>query len=276
MLVCLLLLMTAALGLLFQGEGTTRFVLALDGHQVELFNRGTYANHSVLRATSYMGADLTMLVVVVPLLMISSYSLRKTTKSLMIINGALMIAFYYSISLAFGAAFNPYFLLYTVLFAVSGFALANALIMLIKTSNLLMIAQTRSISTVIFLMIGGLSALIWLTLIIPAYSSGDYSAFIDVNTTEPTFTLDIGIVFPLFMTTSYLLYQRKRSGYVMTPVVLTFFALVGAMVSIQTMIQYFYQVDIPLQDLIRLVISFILLGLISLGLNIRFLQCHFE
>lgn len=276
MLVCLLLVITAALGLFFQGEGTTRFVTALDGHQVELLNRGTYANHSILRATSYMGADLTIMIIVVPLLLVSSYVSKKSSKSLMILCGGLMIAFYYSISLAFGAAFNPYFLLYTVLFAVSGFALANALGLLIKTSRSWIITQTKNVSTVIFLIIAGLSALVWLTLIIPTFFSGDYSAFIDVNTTEPTFALDIGIVFPLFMVIAYALHQKRRIGYVLTPVLLMFYALVGVMVSIQTSVQYVYQVDIPLEDLVRLVISFIVLGMVSLGLIFRFFKRHFK
>lgn len=273
LLVCLLLITTALAGLLWQEEGSTKIATAIDGREVELYGRGAYANHSQLRATSYMGADWTMLLIVVPLLLIASAVLNKFSKSLLVCSGALMIAFYYSISLAFGAAFNQYFLLYTALFSVAGFSFGYSVYLLNKTSwKREKLPQSRNWATAIFLFLAGASALIWLSMIIPAMISGDFSEFIDVNTTEPTFALDIGIIFPLFTVCGIALLKQKDFGYRFTPVLLTFYSLVGALVAVQTIVQHAYGIEIPLPQMIGLVASFIALGIVALILNVRFMR----
>jgi len=273
LLVCILLMATALAGLFFQGEGSARFVTALDGREVILYGRGAYANHSVLRATSYMGADLAMLSVVVPLLLIASACLKKFPKSILVCSGALMIAFYYSITLAFGAAFNRYFLLYTALFAVSGFSFGYSVCLLSRMPwKREKPTQSKNRGTAAFLFLAGSTALIWLSMIIPALVSGDFSEFIDVNTTEPTFALDIGIIFPLFTVCGIALLQQREFGYKFTPVLLTFYSLVGALVAVQTVVQHGYGIEIPLPQLLGLVVSFIALGAIALILNVRFMR----
>ncbi len=271
LLICVLLVSTALAGLLGQGESSARTVTALDGREVELYGRGAYANHSLLRATSYMGADWAIMSVVVPLLLLASACLRKLPKSLLVCSGALMIAFYYSISLAFGAAFNRYFLLYTALFAQAGFSLGYSVYLLGRTSwQQKKQTQSRNRGTAVFLFLAGASALIWLSMIIPALISGDFSEFIDINTTEPTFALDIGIIFPLFIVCGIALLKQREFGYRFTPVLLTFYSLVGVMVAVQTIVQRIYSVEIPLPQMIGLVASFIALGTIALILNVRF------
>lgn len=273
LLVCVLLMATALAGLFWQGEGSSKNVSAIDGREVELYGRGAYANHSILRATSYMGADSAMLLAVVPLLLVTAACMRKFPKSLLVCSGALMIAFYYSISLAFGAAFNRYFLLYTALFSVAGFSFGYSVYLLSKTSwKQENHPQSRNWGTAIFLFLAGASALIWLSMIIPALISGDFSEFIDVNTTEPTFALDIGIIFPLFTVCGIALLKQKEFGYRFTPVLLTFYSLVGALVAIQTIVQHGYGIEIPLPQMIGLVASFIALGIIALILNVRFMR----
>jgi hypothetical protein len=273
LLVCLLLLATALAGLLWNGEGSSRTVSAIDGRDVELFGRGAYANHTIMRATTYIGADWTILLIIVPLLLVTAGMLNRFPKSLLVCSGALLIAFYYSISLSFGAAFNHFFLLYTTLFSVSGFSFGYSVYLSGKSSwRCETQSQSRSRGTAGFLFIAGVTALIWLSMIIPGMISGDFSAFIDVNTTEPTFVLDIGAVFPLFTVCGISLMKKKEFGYRFTPVLLTFYTLVGALVAVQTVVQNSYGVEIPLPQLISLVASFIAFGTISLVLNIRFMK----
>lgn len=273
LLVCILLMVTALVGLFWQGEGSLKIVMAIDGREVELYGHGAYANHSLLRATSYMGADWAMLLVVVPLLLIASAFLNRFPKSLLVCSGALMIAFYYSITQAFGAAFNHFFLLYTALFSASGFSFGYSVYLAGKTSwKRKTQTQSKNRGTATFLFLAGASALIWLGMIIPALLSGDFSEFIDVNTTEPTFALDIGIIFPLFTVCGIALLKQREFGYSFTPVLLTFYSLVGALVVMQTFVQHGYGIEIPLPQLIGLIISFITLGAIALILNVRFLN----
>lgn len=270
---CLLLLATATCGLLSQQEATTRLASTIDGRTIELYGRGAYAHHSILRAATYLGTDWAVLLLVVPLLLLTVSRMGKSPQSLLLCSGALMIAFYYSISLAFGAAFNRYFLLYTLLFAVAGFTLGHALYLLHQTTwKPTKQTAGSNTGTAIFLFMAGASALIWLSLIIPALASGDFSQFIDINTTEPTFVLDMGIVFPFFTVCGVALLKQKEFSYRFTPVLLTFYTLVGAMVVMQTCVQLRLGLEIPLPQLFGMVVSFVALGALALWLNVRFLR----
>jgi hypothetical protein len=270
--VCILLVATTLIGIFWQGEDSAKIVTAIDGREVELLGRGAYANHSILRAASYIGADLTMLLIVLPLLLITNSYMRKSNKSLLVMSGVLMIVLYYSISLTFGAAINQFFLLYIVLFSLAGFTFTYAVYLSGKTLWRMDPPQGRNLGTSVFLLLAGASALIWLTMLIPAIISGDYSELIDINTTEPTFVLDIGIIFPIFTACAVALLKGREFGFRFAPTLLTFYSLVGTMVAIQTMVQQRYGIEIPLPQMIGLVVSFIVLGIIALILNIRFMK----
>jgi hypothetical protein len=276
LLVCALLAATALSGILWQQESLVKTAIAFDGRQVELFGRGAYANHSLIRATSYLGADWAMLVFVIPLLLLSSAYILKDPRSLFLCSGGFMIAFYYSISQAFGAAFNQFFLLYTVLFSVTGYSFGYSLSLLAKSTwKRNSTLQRKNRATAIFLFLAGASALIWLTMIIPAMITMDYSEFLDINTTEPTFAMDIGVIFPLFTICGIALLKESEFGLRMTPVLLTFFSLVGFLVVSQTIVQHIYGIQIPLPQMISLVASFIVLGVAALLFNIYFMKRNF-
>ena len=276
LLVCTLLAATALSGILWQQESSVKTAVALDSRQIELFGQGAYTNHSLIRAASYIGADWAMLIIVIPLLLLSSAYLIKDPRALFLCSGGFMIAFYYSISQAFGAAFNPFFLLYTVLFSVTGYSFGYSLFLLAKSTwKRNSTLQRKNRATAIFLLLAGASALIWLSMIIPAMITMDYSEFIDINTTEPTFAMDIGVIFPLFTICAIALLRESEFGYRMTPVLLTFYSLVGILVVSQTIVQHLYGVQIPLPQMISLVASFIILGAAALVINIKYLRRNF-
>jgi len=272
-LVCGLLAAAALIGLLPPTEGPAVTATAIDGREVTLYGRGPYANHSILRATSYMGADLAILTTVVPLLLICAACLKRHPRSLLLASGGLMLALYYSISLAFGAAFNRYFLLYTVLFSVTGFTFGYSVHLSGHTSwKPVKHPRRKYWVTAVFMLVAGASALIWLSMILPALPSGDFSEFIDINTTEPTFVLDIGVIFPLFTICAISLLKHKEFGYRFTPILLTFYTLVGLLVAVQTLVQQSHGIEIPLPQMIGLVASFITLGAVALVLNVLFMK----
>lgn len=270
LLVSMLLIITSLLGLLCnQGKGP-QSALTLDGRDVELYGYGAYSNHSLVRATTFKGADLTIILIVVPMLIFTTLLKKKYPKLSLIQSGALMLALYYSISLAFGAAFNNFFLIYTVLFSLSLFTFVLSVYLISKKSWSKNNNKYKNIGTSLFLFIAGGSALIWLGLIIPALATGDYSEFIDLNTTEPTFVLDIGLIFPFFVFCAAGLLKKKELSYRFTPVLLTFYTLVGLMVIFQALFQNYYGIYMPKQQFMTLIVSFAVLGLISLIVNINF------
>ena len=270
-LVGFLLLASALPGLMDREAGIARSFTSIYGENIELLGYGAYANLSLLRASSYIGADWTMVLLVVPLLWLCAALMIRQPKWVLISGGGLIMAFYYAISLAFGADFNRYFLIYTVLFAVTGYTLAYFVQLTGKLKWHLQDATRISVwRPTVMLFVAGGTALVWLALIIPAQIQGDYSAFIDLNTTEPTFVLDLGVLFPLFTYCGWALLKQKSFGYRFTPALLTFYTLVGAMVTLQTLVQRQNGIVIPLPEMLGLVMSFIVLGSVSLVINLGF------
>jgi hypothetical protein len=272
LIVIALLITTSLLGLLLNQKGITESALTLDGREIKLYGQGTYSNHSLVRATTYKGADLAIILFVVPILIVTDLLKNKYPKLFLIQSGALMITLYYSISLAFGAAFNDFFLIYIALFSLSLSAFTLSIYLINKSSWSNKKSTNNNLGTSIFLFLAGGSALIWLSLIIPALITGNYSEFIDINTTEPTFILDIGLIFPLFIACGISLLKKREFGYRFTPVLLTFYTLVGLMVILQTFFQNIYDVHLTKQQFVSLIVSFAILGAASFIINVYFMK----
>jgi hypothetical protein len=183
-----------------------------------------------------------------------------------------MFILYYSISLSFGSPLYHFFLIYIALFFVSSITFYQHITKIIQEDIHPYIQNKTFKKTSIFLLIAACSSLIWFSMLIPAMIQNDYSLVVDINTTEPTFVLDIGYIFPLFLFTGLALLKGKKIGYQLTPVLLIFYMLVGFLVISQTIVQKQLGVEITTQELIVLVISFATLGFISGIVNYRFLK----
>jgi hypothetical protein len=185
--------------------------------------------------------------------------------------GMLAGLLYYSACLVFGVTFNSLFPVYIGLFSVSLFMMIYVINDLIHSDNLIeSILNVKLNGTAFFLLICGLSVLVWLEFIIPAVLSGKPLSMIEIYTTEPTFVFDLSIVMPIYIISATTLFKRKVIGYKLTPILLTFITIVGLTVISQNVIQSSFGVDIPIKDLIILVLSFVLLGVIATILNFKF------
>ena len=88
---------------------------------------------------------------------------------------------------------------------------------LLKEEHLSTVLANRNLKgTAIFLLISGSSVLVWLEFIIPALLSGQPLPTMEVYTTEPTFVLDLGVIFPIYLGCVLLL--GAVSGYELAPV----------------------------------------------------------
>lgn len=106
------------------------------------------------------------------------------------------------------------------------------------------------------------------------FVTGQQLSIAEIYTTEPTFVLDLGIILPVYWGCGIALIKKKEIGYKLTPVLLTFIAIVGATVIGQNIFQSYLGIEIPIQQFIGLVVSFIVLGIISIILNLRFLEAE--
>ena len=94
------------------------------GDSVKMWGYGIYKNDSFFKAPLFVGTDLTILLLVVPLSIWSFVRERKeqSVESLIGCFGNLSLLLYYSASLSFGVTYNKLHLLYILLFSVCLFS----------------------------------------------------------------------------------------------------------------------------------------------------------
>jgi hypothetical protein len=132
--------------------------------------------------------------------------------------------------MAFGAAYNPLFLVYVVLFSASLFGLVLALLSFdvqALPAHLTTDLPRRGMG--IFLIVSGiLLALIWLVLsILPALFQNTAPAEVASSTTFVTGVVDEGVVAPALIVAGTLLLRRAPLGYLLASMMLVFTAVLG-------------------------------------------------
>jgi len=271
-IIIVLTLISTTVGIFYSTGGDRLTVENIYGESIELYGDGIYKYDSVLKAGGNKGTDLVMLIVLF-LFFFFTIKKEKSTKYRVLHIGLLSGLVYYSACLVFSVTFNRLFLIYVLLFSSSFFALIFLLSELFKENNMPKNIISKSfIGTALFLIISGSSVLVWLEFIIPALVNGQPLSIIGVYTTEPTFVLDLGIVLPVYFGCGIALLKKKEISYNLAPVLLTFITIVGLTVIGQNIFQSYIGVEIPIRQLLGLVISFAVLGAVAIILNMRFLK----
>lgn len=256
---------------IFYTTGGGRFVVEnIYGESIELFGDGIYRYNSVIKAAGNKGTDIVMICVAILFGLLTFYR-EKSNQAKYLQAGTLAGLLYYSACLVFGVTFNSLFPVYVTLFSASLFTMIILINDLIKTDNLVdSVTSIKLKGTAIFLLISGLSVLVWLEFIIPAVLSGEPLSIIEIYTTESTFVLDLAIILPVYCLSAIALIKRRVIGYKLTPVLLTFITIVGLTVISQNFSQTSYGVNIPTKDFVVLVLSFVILAMVATYLNVRF------
>lgn len=271
-IIVLLTLVTTTVGLLYSTGGERIFVENIYGEIIELYGDGIYKYNSVLKAGANKGTDLVMLIVAVIFAFLTLIK-EKYAKFRFWQVGALFGLLYYASCLVFGVTFNQMFPIYVMLFSTALFAMIYLMQDLLKTESLIEAVKRKSFKgTAIFLLICGSSTLVWMEYIMQAIISGEPLSIIEIYTTEPTFVFDLGIVLPIYIITAIALLKKKSIGYMLTPILLSFIVIVGLTVIGQNAFQMSMGIDIPFEDFMILVVSFVILGMIATILNVKYIK----
>lgn len=267
-------IISACIGIFYTNGGATRIVENIYGQTVTLYGDGIYANNSLLKVGATKGADVVMILTGVILLILVHGFMNK--KGAMHLHAGLMsIMLYASTCLIMGVSFNRLFLLYVVQFGSALFAFVLSMQQLFRTETYTKDAYDRHFrGTGIFLIISACSVLVWLTFIVPAVITGHMETMetLEIYTTEPTFVIDLAIIFPLTIFCGIMLLKGKKIGYQLAPILLTLLAGVGACVIFQTIFHTALGIVLPIGQIFGLVGSFIILGAFATVLNIRLLK----
>ncbi len=268
----ILAIISSLLGLLYTFGGETKDVKNIYGQTITLFGDGIYKNDSVFKVAITKGTDIAVILVAL-LLLITVIFLRKKQYAQFIQVGLLSIILYSTTCLIMGTTFNNLFLLYLIQFSFLFFTFLLTLHDLLNKKSFKNEYYEKSLyGFAFFLIISGLSVLQWLAFIIPAITSEVPMKIIDIYTTEPTFIIDLAIIFPVAIYCAIMLIKKKTFAYQLTPVLLILLTGVALCVICQTIVQSFLGVSVTLSELVGLVIVFVILGLISIIINIKILK----
>lgn len=237
------------------------------GEQIKMFGSGIYANDSYFRAPIFVGSDVTMLLVVLPLLVFGLLRdmKNKTLKSRLFLASVLGVVLYYGASISFGVVYNQLHLVYIALFSTALFGFISV----IRSIDLkkLREAQTWRLPSTglsIFLVLTGLALFVaWLPDIIPTLAAGTPLAMIEVYTTEITYVIDMGIISPMIFLCLYMLKKKDGLGQVLLSVTLTLCGVMGIMLPVQSVFQIIAGIEIPVPVLVTKVGIFVLLALFA-------------
>ena len=118
----LLALVAAAAGL-WPGDGASYPLTTFRGEQVTINARGLYYWDTVSTAAQMQANDLVTLALGLPLLAVSFWLARRgSLRGRLLLTGTLGFFLYTYMSMCFGAAYNPLFLVYVALFGLSLYA----------------------------------------------------------------------------------------------------------------------------------------------------------
>lgn len=174
-LIAVLALVAADIGLFSQNGGSSFSFTTLHGLTVQIYGQGLYAYDTSLVAVGYRAGDAVTLVLGVPSLVLSLLLYwRGSLKGGLLLAGALAYFLYVYGSLAFGAAYNPLFLIYVALFSAS----LSAFVLALSSFDLRSLVAhfsphlpRRSIAGFLFA-VGLFLLVMWLGLIVPPLLRG--------------------------------------------------------------------------------------------------------
>lgn len=263
-LTIMLLLVTSIAGILAFNTSKSYVVTNQYGDQVKMWGSGIYAHDSYFKAPIFIGTDLMMFIVVIPMTIIfllreMKFRSLKTKLQLVSITG---VSLYYATSIAFGVTYNYLHLVYIALFGLTLFTTIN---LIAKIDRKLLNEHSKEVmlgkGLKIFLVLSGISLFVaWLPDIVSSYATGSTLALIEVYTTEITYVLDMGIISPVIFICLYQLKNNITFGKILLPILLKTCALIGLMIICQTVFQTIAGIVLPTPVLITKAGIFVVLS----------------
>ena len=256
-LVVIVLIVVSIAGVLSWNTGNSFYTVNQYGEEILMWGSGVYARDSYMKAPIFIGTDICVLVVLVPMLIYTMIKGKEDESDihkikLMSIFGTLT---YYAMSLVFGVSYNRLILLYIILFGASLF-MTFYYALQIKTKSVELTSGMK-----VFLVLSGIALFVaWLPDMIPTIIKGTSLSLIEVYTTEITYALDMGIICPMCFLTIYLLDRKNAIGTLLISFLFHICFVVGIMMISQTACHILAGVKLTIPVILTKSGTFLLLG----------------
>lgn len=219
-LIFLLSLIAAATALFYDTPGEPFPYTNHRGETVTINGHGLYFYDTVSTAAQMQGNDLITLVVGLPLLAVSAWlASRGSLRGKLLLTGTLGFFLYTYMSMSMLTAYNPFFLIYVALFAMSLYAFILSM-MAIDVQSLPEHFSPRLprgwIAGVLFA-VGGFLTLAWLGRIGSPLMQGMDPA-LENTTTLVIQAMDLALIAPLAILAGILLLRKSAWGYLLASV----------------------------------------------------------
>jgi hypothetical protein len=223
--ILLLVLIAAATGVFYQTIGAHINFVTVRGEHATYQGGGLYYYDPASVAREGIIWDVIDLCLALPLFIVAIVlSWRGSLRGQLLLGGMLFYFFYKYMQYAIMLSFNPLFLVYIAIFALSAVAFFVNLGE-INVSCLSMHISThfsRWLFIVFTLVMSAALSMLWLGRIIPYTLAGRFPDELAGLTTLVTQAFDLGIVVPLLLSTAFLLWRHSVWGYFLGGISLTF------------------------------------------------------
>jgi len=223
--ILLLVLVAAATGIFYQTAGTHINFITVRGEHATYQGSGLYYYDPASVAREGIIWDVIDLCLALPLFIVAIVlTWRGLLRGQLLLGGMLFYFFYKYMMYAVMLSFNPLFLVYVAIFALSAVAFFLNLGG-IKVSSLPAHISTnfpRWLFIVFTLVMSAALIVLWLGRIIPYTLAGRFPDELAGLTTLVTQAFDLGIVVPLLLSTAVLLWRHSLWGYFLGGISLTF------------------------------------------------------
>ncbi|MBD3224812.1 MAG: hypothetical protein GF313_08790 [Caldithrix sp.] len=267
----------AASGLFYSTDGFRFSFMTIRGREVQILGSGLYRFDTVFFGAGFRGQDAVVLFLGVPLLLVTWLVYRNGSQAgPYLLTGMLGYFLYIYASMALGAAYNPLFLLYIVLFSASLFGFIHVFNSIkgpvIKRSH-----KLPRVGLMIFMVVAGVVTLVvWGGPLLAAVLKGGAPERMDSYTTMVTYALDLAVITPATFMSAYLIYRYRLMGYAIAAPLLTLVILLAPQILLSTLWQKAAGVPFTTGEMIGPVAGFVVLGLTALGLYVALLRALFR
>lgn len=232
LLIGVLALAAAGAGLFWPADGEPFAYTTHRGEQVLIQGGGLYRYDTVSSAAQEQAADFVTLTLSVPLLAVATWLARRgSLRGSLLLTGTLGYFLYTYLQMSVNTAYNPLFLVYVAILALSLYAFALSLGGLDSATLPQHFSERtprRAIAGVLFAA-GGFLLLAWLGRIVPTLNARTVA--LENTTTMVIQAMDLGLILPLTFVAGFLLLRRRAWGYLLASVAVMKMLTLGASVS---------------------------------------------
>lgn len=240
---------------------------SLRGEEVLIFGEGIYKFDTVFSASGYKGQDYVTLFLGIPLLLATLFFYKKRPLKGGLLLLAIIASFLYVYaSMSLGAAYNPLFIIYVLLFSACFFCFI-VIFTNLKLENLPGDIQDdlpRTVPAIYLFICGVVTLVVWLVPLIFSAIHQTPPKILGHYTTMVTDALDLAIITPATFLAGWLIFKKKLTGYKMAFPLIGIIIFLLPVIALSTFIQTLNGISYSMGEVIGPISGFLLLGLFGI------------